>query len=210
MTSSSGRQLLTRESLNVGVRALKRKDRALGQWMERIGTVPLRRQRHQFGALCRAILSQQVAAAAARTIHTRFLATQAPARNPTPQGVLQTTEVALRACGISGRKARYLHALAQAFDDGPLAGVRLSRLDDPEVVARLTEVPGVGVWTAEMFLIFSLGRADVFSVGDLALRTGVQRVVGRNLEASEIEQVAERWSPHRSVASLYLWKIAHY
>ena len=88
--------------------------------------------------------------------------------------------------------------------------MRLSRLDDTEVVARLTQIPGVGVWTAEMFLIFSLGRPDVFSVRDLALRTGVRRVVGRPLEASEIEQVAERWRPHRSVASLYLWKIAHY
>ena len=178
--------------------------------MERVGTVGLRRQRHQFGALCRAILSQQVAAAAARTIHKRFLATQSPALNPTPAGVLATSEATLRACGVSGRKVGFLHALARAFHDGPLAGVRFSRLDEDEVIERLTVVPGVGVWTAEMFLIFSLARLDVFSVRDLALRKGVQRVVSEALEPAQVGKIAERWSPYRSVASLYLWKIAHW
>ena len=101
-------------------------------------------------------------------------------------------------------------ALAEAFDGGDLARIRLSKLDDQEVIDCLTQLPGIGVWTAEMFLIFSLGRLDVFSVGDLALRNAVQRVEGRELSQRQIVRVAERWSPFRSVACLYLWQIAHW
>lgn len=175
-----------------------------------MGPVKLRRQRHRFGALCRAILAQQLGGGAAKTIHGRFLELFAPARSPDPRTLLAVRQDRLRRSGISRPKVRYLRALAREFLDGSLAGVRLSSLSDEEVIARLTQVPGIGVWTAEMFLIFSLGRLDIFSVRDLALRSGVERVEGREMTPQEIVETAARWSPYRSVASLYLWKIAHW
>lgn len=204
---------LTRESLAEGARVLHRADPRLGRWIRLIdsnGGVGLRRQRHQFGALCRSIIAQQLAAKAAKSISARFVALFEPDRNPSPEKLLALPDDRLRACGLSRSKLDYLQSLAREFDVGCLRQVRLGALADDEVVELLTRVRGIGVWTAEMFLIFSLGRRDVFSVGDLALRTGVQRVVGRELDHREIARVAERWSPYRSVASLYLWKISHW
>ncbi|MBN1443395.1 MAG: DNA-3-methyladenine glycosylase 2 family protein, partial [Planctomycetes bacterium] len=161
---SSGRILhLTRETLAEGARALRRRDPRLRAWMDRVGEVELRRQRHQFGALCRSILSQQLGAGAARSIHRRFLALFPATPHPDPRSLLAVGRERLRECGISGRKVDYLTALAEAFDGGPLARIRLSSLSDEDVIAQLTGLPGIGVWTAEMFLIFSLGRLDVFS-----------------------------------------------
>jgi DNA-3-methyladenine glycosylase II len=186
-------------------------DAKLAPWIERIGTVRMRQQRHQFGALCRSILSQQLGAGAATTIHRRFLDLFAPRARPDPTALLALADDDLRACGISRPKVRYLRAVADAWAYGSLRGVRLGRLDDDDVVARLTELPGVGVWTAEMFLLFSLGRPDVFSAGDLALCTAVRRLEERpDLTPGDIALIACRWAPYRSVASLYLWKIAHW
>lgn len=202
--------LLTRDSLEEGTLRLREQDPRLGRWIDRVGSVGLRRQRHQFGALCRAIISQQLGAGAARSIHRRFLDLFAPAPRPDARRLMEIGDGPLRACGLSRPKIRYLRALAEAFDGGPLARLRLGRLPDDEVIRVLTELPGIGVWTAEMFLIFSLGRRDVFSVRDLALCRGVERVAGRALRPEAIERRAERWAPYRSVASLYLWKIAHW
>lgn len=201
---------LTRASLQEAAATLSAQDPKLGLWIERIGAVSLRRKRHHFGALCRSILSQQIAASAARTIHARFLELHGPAGRPDPERVLAWTDEELRACGISAPKVRYLRALAQEFHQGALRRVRFSTLEDAQVIERLTRVSGIGVWTAEMFLIFSLGRMDIFSVRDLALRNGVERVVGRPRTPAQIERRARRWAPYRSVASLYLWKIAHW
>lgn len=201
--------LLTRNTLGEGVRILRRRDPRLGRWLDLIGPVKLRRQRQRFGALCRSILAQQLGSGAARTIHARFLALFSAA-SPQPDELLELPESRLRAAGVSRPKIRYLRALAEEFHEGSLRNVRLARLPDDEVVRRLTRLPGIGVWTAEMFLIFSLGRLDVFSKGDHALRAGVERVVGRKLTTEEIVDVASRWAPYRSVASLYLWKIAHH
>lgn len=99
---------------------------------------------------------------------------------------------------------------AAATINGNAARLTFSHLADQEIIDAVVQVPGLGIWSAEMFLIFSVGRADVFSVGDLALRNGVQRVLGREMTHADIEDVARRWSPYRSIASLYLWKIAHW
>lgn len=200
---------LTTARLIEGAKVLRRRDPRLGAWIERVGKVSLRRQRSHFRALCRSIVSQQLASTAAATIHARFTALFEGGR-PTPRDLLRQPTARLRRCGLSKQKVRYLLALAEAFDGGDLARIRLSKLDDQEVIDCLTQLPGIGVWTAEMFLIFSLGRLDVFSVGDLALRNAVQRVEGRELSQRQIVRVAERWSPFRSVACLYLWQIAHW
>ncbi len=209
-TQSVATARLTRASFAEGARELRARDRRLGQWIERIGRVPLRRQPNQFAALCRAVIAQQVSAAAARAIHRRLLVEFAPARAPSARGLLELDVDTLRACGLSQPKVRYLKAIAWEFVHGQLRARRLGRLPDGEVMAILGALPGVGTWTAEMFLIFGLGRPDVFSSRDLALRAGVQRVVGRPLSTEEMERVAARWAPYRSVASLYLWRIAHW
>lgn len=201
---------LTRHTLAEGERWLRARDRRLARWMDRVGPVSLRRSRHHFDALCRSIIAQQLSARAARTIRARLLREFAPARAPDPAGLLALPEGRLRACGLSAPKIRYLRGVAREFEGGTLRGRRLGSLPDAEVIGLLTALPGVGLWTAEMFLIFALGRRDVFSVRDLALRAGVQRVIGRPLEPAGIERAARRWSPWRSVASLYLWRIAHW
>lgn len=201
---------LTRESLRQGANELRRRDPRLGSWIQRIGEVELRRHRHHFGALCRSIISQQLGAQAARAIHRRFVDLFFPMIKPDPARLLQMEPASLRACGLSERKAQYLRSLAGEFHAGSLARAGLGTLEDEQVIARLTLLPGVGRWTAEMFLIFSLGRLDVFSVGDLALRNAVERVVGRELKPRAIEKIAGGWSPYRSVASLYLWQVAHW
>ncbi|NIR30572.1 MAG: DNA-3-methyladenine glycosylase 2 family protein [Gammaproteobacteria bacterium] len=201
---------LTRASFVEGARELRARDRRLRQWIDRIGPVPLRRQPSQFAALCRAVIAQQVSAAAARAIYRRVRAEFAPARVPSAGGLLDLDAGTLRACGLSQPKVRYLRAIAWEFEHGRLRGRYLGRLPDEDVVAILTSLPGVGIWTAEMFLIFGLGRRDVFSSRDLALRVGVQRVEERSLSAEEVDRVATRWAPYRSIASLYLWRIAHW
>ncbi len=200
---------LTRETLRKGRAALRANDPRLGRWMDRIGEVGLRRQRPYFNALCRSIISQQVAAAAARTICGRFEA-MFDSGKPNPAELLRFRPSRLRAAGLSRQKAEYLRALATEFHAGDLRRARFGALPNEEIIERLTRVKGIGRWTAEMFLIFSVGRIDVFSPGDLALRAGVARVVGRELSPPECAREAERWAPYRSVASLYLWRISHW
>jgi DNA-3-methyladenine glycosylase II len=203
-------EILTRKTLPIGAQALRHQDPVLGEWMDRVGPVTLRRHRHRFGALCRAICSQQVAKKSAETVYGRFLLHFAPQREPDPARLLLLSAETLRACGLSGVKAKYLHALAEAFHSGELRGLKFSHLDDQQIIDALITVPGLGIWSAQMFLIFSIGRADIFSVGDLALRNAVQRVMGCDMTPQEIAHAATRWSPYRSIASLYLWKIAHW
>ena len=209
-TDSSEKILLTKRSLAEGTRELRSRDPKLGLWLDRVGPVKLRRQRHQFGALCRSILAQQIGSQAARSIHSRFLALFSPEKSPAPERLLTLTPDEIQACGVSRRKVEYLRALATEFHAGMLRNVRLAAMTDEDVIDHLTRIPGIGVWTAEMFLLFSLGRIDIFSVGDLALRAGVERVEGKEMPPHKIAKVARRWSPYRSVASLYLWKIAHW
>ncbi len=200
---------LNRATLAEGERSLRERDRRLAGWMDRVGPVGLRRQRQRFNSLCCSIISQQLAGKAARTIYRRFSELFDDGR-PRPDALLALSDSALRGCGLSRMKVRFLRSLATEFDSGALRNARLGALSDDEVIRRLTRIDGIGVWTAEMFLIFSLGRPDVFSIGDLGLRTGVQRVERRDLDNKQIVSVARRWSPYRTVASLYLWKIAHW
>lgn len=203
-------QPLNSDSLKEGARALSAADPVLGRWIETIGPLSFQPRPGRFHSLCRAIIAQQLSAAAARTIHGRFLALFAPGRRPTPARVLETRLLRLRSCGLSKKKAICLRELAAAFDTGPLRRRRFLQLGDEEIIDLLIPLPGVGRWTAEMFLIFCLGRPDIFSMGDLALRAGAERVAGRRLKDRELLKRARTWSPWRSVASLYLWKIAHW
>ncbi|MGY6549774.1 MAG: DNA-3-methyladenine glycosylase family protein [Roseinatronobacter sp.] len=163
------------------------------------GTPPLRRRPDGFAALLNAIVGQQVSTHAARAIWGRMEA----AGLTSPDAVLAADDATLRAPGLSGQKMRYARALASAGIDFEI----LRDLPDDQVVARLVEVPGIGRWTAEIYAMFGLGRADVFAPADLALQESARRLFGlaaRPREAA-LRRMAEDWSPWRSVAAGLLW-----
>ena len=170
--------------------------------LELAGPLPLRRTSDGFDRLLSAIVSQQVSVAAARAIFGRLEAQGLT----TPEAVLAASEEALRGAGLSRQKVRYAKALAEAGID--FEALRLLPTD--EVVRTLVAVPGIGVWTAEIYAMFALGHADVFAPGDLALQVGAQMVLGLPERPREraLRRIAEDWSPWRSVAANILW--VHY
>jgi 3-methyladenine DNA glycosylase/8-oxoguanine DNA glycosylase len=192
-------------------RHLSDADPMLGGLMERVGPCLLRPRRTQslFAAVARAIVYQQLSGSAAATILGRVQALYAPKRFPTPRDILATPPERLRAAGLSTAKTAALRDLAERSLDGTVPTMRRVRLmDDEEVIERLVQVRGVGRWTAEMLLMFRLGRGDVLPVSDLGIRKGFALTFGnRRLPAAiTIERRAERWRPYRSVACWYLWR----
>ena len=192
-------------------RHLSDADPLLGALIERVGPCLLRPRRTQslFAAVARAIVYQQLSGSAAATILGRVQALYAPKRFPTPRDILATPPERLRAAGLSTAKTAALRDLAERSLDGTVPPIRRVRLmADEEVIERLVQVRGVGRWTAEMLLMFRLGRGDVLPVGDLGIRKGFALIFGnRRLPAAiTIERRAERWRPYRSVACWYLWR----
>ena len=160
-----------------------------------------------YGALVRSIVGQQLSTAAARTIYGRLTALF-DNRPPTPAELLAADEETLRACGLSRPKISYLRDLARHVLEDGLDLPRLRELPDDEVASRLVAVKGIGQWSADMFLIFHLGRADVLPVGDLGIRRAAERsyCLPAMPTPEELRAIAEPWRPHRTLASLYLWE----
>jgi DNA-3-methyladenine glycosylase II len=196
--------------LEAAERTLSRRDKQLRNLIKRYGPCRIRPHPRHFETLIESVISQQLSIKAADTIYKRFKALYAPARFPMPEQVLATSNEVLRATGMSNGKVSFVKDLILKTQDGTLKFNRLSRMSDEDVIAMLTQVKGIGVWTVHMFLIFSLGRLNVLPVGDLGIRRGVERFYGFDHlpTAEEIELVAEdnRWHPYCSVASWYLWK----
>ena len=159
-----------------------------------------------FGALIFGVAGQQLSVRATRAILSRLEA-HFGGRLPTPAELLAADPQVARSSGLSTRKGDTLRELAERFVDGRLSDAALSRMTDDEVVAALTDVPGIGTWTAHGFLLVALDRPDVFLTGDLALRRAIQRVYGLDHTPTEDEMVAlaERWRPYRSLAVGYLF-----
>jgi DNA-3-methyladenine glycosylase II len=160
-------------------------------------------------SLVRAILFQQLAGAAAATIQRRFFALHGDeAATPTPEQVLATTDEQFRAAGVSRQKASYLRDLAQHVVDDRLDFASLRRAPDVEVVRALTQVRGLGEWSAHMFLMFELERPDVLPTGDLGVRIGMRRVYGleETPTPAQARVIGEPWAPYRSVGSWYMWR----
>jgi len=161
-----------------------------------------------YGALVRTIAGQQLSVYAARAIWTKLLA-HFDGRVPTPQEILDEDPETLRtAAGFSHAKVAYLRSLAEHVLAGELELDRLAELPDDEVIRDLTAVKGIGEWTAHMFLMFTLHRPDVLPVGDLGVRNAAMRAYNLPAppKAAELEAIAEAWRPHRTRASLYLWR----
>jgi 3-methyladenine DNA glycosylase/8-oxoguanine DNA glycosylase len=192
-------------------RHLTAADPALGRLILRIGSFNMRPEPAQslFAALFRAIVYQQLSGKAAATILGRVIALFAPKRFPAPADVLEIEPERLRAAGLSNAKVAAVRDLAARTLEGTVPTIaRVRRMSDDEIVERLTAVRGIGRWTAEMLLLFRLGRPDVLPVDDLGVRKGFARTFrSRELpEAATIVRRAERWRPYRSVATWYLWR----
>ena len=185
---------------------LLRKDPILGEIIDKVGDYSLKKRTQHFAVLVESIISQQLATNAAEAIFRRFR--QLYPRFPTTTQILSTRKSKLRKAGLSGMKIDYLKDLARNIEEGRLDMKSLPKMSDDEVIENLTQVKGIGRWTAEMFLIFSLGRQDVLPVHDLGLRKGVQMAFSLTElpKPKEVEKLGERWRPYRSIATWYLWK----
>lgn len=192
------------------VRHLKTKDRTLGKLIDRAGpfTMQINALHNPFQALARNIIYQQLHGAAAAAIHQR-LVDFCGASKLRPQTILDAAEDGLRGAGLSRAKMLALQDLAAKTLDGTVPSLaRLRKMDDEEIIERLTEVRGIGRWTAEMLLMFRLGRPDVLPVGDYAVRKGfgLTYKLPEMPKAKDLTEHAERWRPYRSVASWYMWR----
>lgn len=188
--------------------ALAQADPVLKGIIERVGPIAWPAAREPFPALVRAILYQQLAGSAAAAIMGRFLALYPSDAFPAPDAVLATPDETLRSVGLSRQKMSYLKGLAAVFEDGRLRAETLRTLPEDEVAAALMSVKGIGRWTADMFLMFTLQRWDVLPAGDLGVRKGVQAAYGLPEAPAPkvLLEMGERWRPYRSVATLYFWR----
>ena len=201
---------MTQEELARARRTLMRRDPVLAAIIKRHGACGLRTARDPdiFDGLIQSIISQQLSTKAASTIYKRFLALLPGGHKPAPNHVMPLDDQALRAVGLSRQKIAYLRDLSQKVHDGTLQPETLAALPDDAVIEVLTQIKGVGRWTAEMILIFRLLRPDVLPVGDLGIVKAIQRAykLRKTPDAKRMLQIGEAWRPYRSVASWYLWK----
>jgi DNA-3-methyladenine glycosylase II len=195
--------LTTETDIHVGVRALRRKCPHMRKAHDLTGDPALRRRPGGFEGLVRIINGQQLSVASAAAIHTRLTATLQPF---TASTLLSTTEDTLRSCGLSRPKVKTIRALATAIAAG-LDLDALAHQPTAEAHAQLTAVSGIGPWTADVYLMFCIGHADVFAPGDLALQIAAQDVLELPTRPTtkEMATIAERWQPWRAVAALILW-----
>jgi DNA-3-methyladenine glycosylase II len=193
----------TLEDVARGVAHLSKKDRRLKDVIKIAGALPLRRRPAGFPGLARIIVGQQLSVASASAIWAR-METAFP--NMTPEAIARAREPKLRKAGLSAAKIKTLRAIAEACAGG-LDLAALAAVDPDEARAALQKVHGIGPWTADIYLLFCLGHPDIFPVGDLALRNAVAEAFGATppMNPAELTAIAEKWSPHRSVAAYLFW-----
>jgi DNA-3-methyladenine glycosylase II len=186
---------------------IRAKDPVLGKVLERYGVFKFEAEGDLFEALVESILSQQLAGAAASSIIRKVRALY-PDGKLEAEAVYRTSPRKLRSAGVSPQKLSYLKDLSKRVSKGTIELERLRTMEDDEIIRILDEVRGIGPWTVQMLLIFTLGRPNVFPVDDLGVRKGVQGVYSlREIpKRTEMESLAENWRPYRTVASLYLWR----
>ncbi len=197
------RCIQTEVDLHDGIRALRRKCKIMRQVHDVVGLPPMRLREPGFEGLARIIVGQQVSVASANAIWSRFEATVQPM---SAGQLLMMSDAALQGAGLSRPKIRTLRAIATAAAGG-LDFARLATLPDDAVHDVLTSISGIGPWTADVYLLFCLGRADAFAAGDLALQVAAQHAfqLDRRPAPLELTQMAENWRPWRGVAARLLW-----
>ncbi|MFN4261964.1 MAG: DNA-3-methyladenine glycosylase family protein [Gemmataceae bacterium] len=188
-------------------RHLARRDPIMKQLIQAVGPCTLRVNGDHFACLARSIVAQQISARAAASILAKLEKVLEP-DGLTPAAILRAADAALRGAGLSAAKLRYVRDLAEKVDAGAVSLATLADLPDEQVIDTLLPIKGIGRWTAQMFLIFSLGRLDVLPVDDFGLRAGVlqQYRLAEMPTKDHLRQLAEPWRPYRSIATWYLWR----
>ena len=188
------------------VRYLKQKDKRLGRVIDRIGPIEPRRHKGSgFQALVTIIVGQQLSSKAAQSIFKRLLDATG-GRTVKPEALAKLTDKQLREVGLSNAKVKSVRDLLRCMDEGLLKVTRLPKMNDEDVFEAVTQVKGLGPWSAQMYLMFSLGRPDIFSAGDLGLRKAIVNIYGVDPDKADFDEIARRWIPYRTVASWYLWR----
>ena len=185
---------------------LKKADPVLRAIIERIGPCKMEYGPPEFHSLAEAIVYQQLNGKAAVTIFKRF--TDLAGDPVTPAGILKLTAEQMRSVGLSKQKSSYLFDMAHRTQRGELDFARLGEMSDEEVIKHLTQVKGVGVWTAHMFLMFTLRRPNILPVGDFAVQMAIKKLYRKRKmpKPADMEKIARAWEPYRSIACWYLWR----
>ena len=186
------------------------KDKHLGTFIQNFGPLWFRRKHTQdpFQALCESIIYQQLSGKAAGTILKRFVALWPRKKFPTPDDVLKIKVEKMRGVGLSGQKSAYLKDLAAKFKDGTINPKLFKKMSDAEITEHVVRVKGIGEWTAQMFLMFTLHRPDVLPTGDLGIQKGFQKLFNlrKKPNPKQMEKLAKCWAGHRILACMYLWR----
>lgn len=198
------------DTVHRAIRHFKVHDEQLASLAGHYGPCTIRPHRNYYQALVSSIIGQQLSVKAAATIKQRFCALFDTVTIPGPEAIVAKDIDTLRTAGLSRAKAMYVRDLAQHIIDGKVRFDHLDNLTNDEIIAELTPVKGIGEWTVHMFMMFCMGRLDVLAVGDLGVRTGVQRTYGLDHlpSPSEVEAIAENhgWHPYESIACWYMWR----
>ena len=182
---------------------LKKKDKKLGEVIERIGPIKRRIDDNLFESLIGSIVAQQISGKAYETVFKRLKAKT----SITPEGLLELTNLDIQSCGMSLKKASYIHSVAQYFQTVDIEVLKTE--PDEVIIEKLIQLKGIGKWTAEMLLIFSLNRMNVLSKNDLAIRRGISMLYHHKKITTELlDRYHKRYTPYASLASLYLWEIS--
>ena len=188
------------------IRHLKAADPVLRAIIERVGPFKMQFDEPKFHSLAEAIIYQQLHGKAAQTIFNRFTAWAGDP--PTPEGVLRMTDKQMREVGLSKQKSSYLRDLAERTHRGELNFAKLPEMSDEEVIEHLTQVKGIGVWTAHMFLMFTLRRPNILPTGDYGVQSAMRKHYKKRKmpKPKDMQKIAKCWEPYRSVACWYMWR----
>ena len=193
--------------MKTAISTLEENDPGLKPLFDTYETPVLSIGQNYFWSLCRSIIYQQLSGKAAKSIADRFIGLYKNNEYPNPQEVLNTDVKALRSIGLSGAKAGYIHNIARAFVDDVIQFDHFSYISDSDIKDQLIKIKGIGPWTVEMFLIFTLNRPDIFPATDLGIQKGYQRYYRLETLPKPYDMIekAKQWRPYRSVVTLYLW-----
>ena len=184
-------------------------DSRFSRLISEFGYPTFKKEKSYFEALLKNIIYQQLSGKAAKTIYNRFLKLFETTEYPSPDEILNTPVEHLKGAGLSNQKVTYIRDLSKKYVEGTLQLDELNQKSDKEISAQLIQVKGIGQWTADMFLIFTLGRENIFPLGDLGVKKGVAIIENLNKLPTEkhMAEISEKWQPYRTIAAWYMWKL---
>jgi len=194
---------------NIALRHLSHADKRMEKLIDKFGPPNFNLMNNYYESLVRSIVYQQLSGKAASTIYERFLDLFVFDIYPEPKDILAVSIETLRSSGLSYQKVNYIRDLSEKWQDGTMNLTDIDSMTDEEISSELIKVKGIGQWTADMFLMFTLGRPDVFPFGDLGIQKGVMIITNMNRlpTQKEMERKTKKWQPYRTVAAWYLWKL---